>query len=502
MAETIKAVIETETGTLLERLAPVWTSLGLSEDEVSREIETNLISGLREQFDIFASAQEDNRDKHVEDIQSNCQTIRDLFAQLGEEVIDLSFAGDKTVTLKDQLQRTQTLLAETKEKVSQRSAQLEAVQLALEQAVADLGEKFPEELASTTDLSLSRLSKLEAAHKDASERRAHLTETAIQISTTLTALQAELGIDNLEQFSSEVPEAETIHPILKEHRTVEIVPRLIPALEKLVAGLEQVKAGRQQVIDDTYSEVCQIAGLLQEEVPAKPTDLTEAGVAAFVTKKDEMNAQKIERLSELCAAHRETIAGLKETLEGNDQINGGGDLPAESDCSEEALYKLKEVEEAFNQRVEAVLPILDLVGKREKILRDKEQFEKNSADPARLTKRDPGRLLREEKFRNTLKKDLPRINKKLIVLIKEYEAQGLTFMFGDEGYLDSVVNDVQTSNKRVPLAERTAPVRQSADAAEKVKTLPRKGAGSRIPTANAGKRGPSSAMGNGKRARS
>src|SRR5690348_4925094 len=75
---------------------------------------------------------------------------------------------------------------------------------------------------------------------------------------------------------------------------------------------------------------------------------------------------------------------------------------------------------------------------REGLLVEREEYDESLKDPERLLNigRDRQRLLKEEKLQVRLKKDLPKINEKLLVKIPEWEAaHGMEFVFKGKPYL-------------------------------------------------------------------
>jgi len=79
-----------------------------------------------------------------------------------------------------------------------------------------------------------------------------------------------------------------------------------------------------------------------------------------------------------------------------------------------------------NNKLKVMRPLIKKIEQREKILQQKIEFEATSTDPSRLLsrgKRDPGRLLREEKFRKTLQTSLPQLEKDLLVELAEWERE-------------------------------------------------------------------------------
>jgi hypothetical protein len=83
--------------------------------------------------------------------------------------------------------------------------------------------------------------------------------------------------------------------------------------------------------------------------------------------------------------------------------------------------------------------ILERIEKHMKLKNEIEEFEATTSDPNRLfsTKgqRDPGRLLREEKFRKRISRELPKVRKELEGSLLEYEAlKGHPFLVYGKNY--------------------------------------------------------------------
>lgn len=85
-----------------------------------------------------------------------------------------------------------------------------------------------------------------------------------------------------------------------------------------------------------------------------------------------------------------------------------------------------------------------MLNQRETILQQKKEFDASSADPDRLLskKRDPGRLLREEKFRKLVAKELPKIESKLKLVIEDWQTKyQQPFIWEGRYYLDELPNE-------------------------------------------------------------
>jgi len=109
--------------------------------------------------------------------------------------------------------------------------------------------------------------------------------------------------------------------------------------------------------------------------------------------------------------------------------------------------------------LEALKPILSLVEQRERILEEKREFESSSSDPNRLLSkagRDPGRLLREEKFRKVISRDLPKLEMKLHKAILDWEeANQEDFIYGEGRYLDQIEFQQEERKSKEAISEIT-----------------------------------------------
>lgn len=86
--------------------------------------------------------------------------------------------------------------------------------------------------------------------------------------------------------------------------------------------------------------------------------------------------------------------------------------------------------------------ILERIEKHMKLKNEVEEFEATTSDPNRLFgkgQRDPGRLLREEKFRKRISRELPKVTKELEGSLLEYEAmKGRAFLVHGKPYFDVI----------------------------------------------------------------
>ena len=125
----------------------------------------------------------------------------------------------------------------------------------------------------------------------------------------------------------------------------------------------------------------------------------------------------------------------------------------------EALLAVHEAEIAHLERLlEERGPILSLIERHRSLLDDREQLSISSNDASRLTARggarDPTRLLREEKMRKRIAKDLPKVEAELRAALELWEEEsGTPFTVRGEDYLQTlpvVIKPPARSSSRGP----------------------------------------------------
>ncbi|KAL1956419.1 hypothetical protein VTO42DRAFT_7305 [Malbranchea cinnamomea] len=121
--------------------------------------------------------------------------------------------------------------------------------------------------------------------------------------------------------------------------------------------------------------------------------------------------------------------------------------PAFSDVYSDALLSAHEQEIARLEMLkEQRAPALQLIEKHRALINDRETLAASSQDASRLLgrsnkgeKRDPARLLREEKMRKRIAKELPKVEEQLRKVLEKWEEDyGRPFLVYGERYLDEL----------------------------------------------------------------
>ncbi|KAF2627282.1 hypothetical protein BU25DRAFT_60583 [Macroventuria anomochaeta] len=121
--------------------------------------------------------------------------------------------------------------------------------------------------------------------------------------------------------------------------------------------------------------------------------------------------------------------------------------PAFSDVCSDALLSAHEAEiSRLESLKEQRLPILSKIDRHRELIKERTELQQSSQDASRLMgrgqkgeKRDPGKLLREEKMRKRIAKELPKVEADLKATLEGYEGEwGRPFLVHGERYLDEL----------------------------------------------------------------
>ncbi|KAK5085726.1 Microtubule bundling protein [Lithohypha guttulata] len=121
--------------------------------------------------------------------------------------------------------------------------------------------------------------------------------------------------------------------------------------------------------------------------------------------------------------------------------------PAFSDVYSDALLSAHEAEiERLLTLKDQRAPVLALIEKHKSLISDRDALSASAADASRLLlkpqkgeKRDPGKLLREEKMRKRIAKELPKVAADLTGTLQQYEEEyGRPFLVHGESYLEEL----------------------------------------------------------------
>jgi protein regulator of cytokinesis 1 len=153
--------------------------------------------------------------------------------------------------------------------------------------------------------------------------------------------------------------------------------------------------------------------------------------------------------------------------------------PAFSDVYSDALLSAHEQEiSRLESLKEQRAPILAVIDKHRSLIKDREDLEKSSQDASRLMakgqkgeRRDPGKLLREEKQRKRITKELPKVEADLRKTLEDWEDEyGRPFCVHGRRYLDEL--DARAAMALPPRSKTPSALPPSRDGAKSASRVP------------------------------
>ncbi|EPB86100.1 hypothetical protein HMPREF1544_07088 [Mucor circinelloides 1006PhL] len=216
--------------------------------------------------------------------------------------------------------------------------------------------------------------------------------------------------------------------------------------------------------------------------------LTPKDLDKFEAELTKLNALKQERIGDFLQTAKEELTSLWDKLYYTEKQRAQFQPDQCQDHVADVVLEAYENEISRLQlEFEDSRYILELIEKHMKLKREVEEFEATTSDPNRLFgkgNRDPGRLLREERFRKRISRELPKVVKELEGALLEYEAlKGRPFLVHGKSYFDVIYNDADQGSESTMVEKPKTPRREQNQASlfartprrhEQQTTLPRK----------------------------
>ncbi|KAI0145740.1 microtubule associated protein-domain-containing protein [Hypoxylon sp. NC0597] len=465
-----------QVNTIIGQLHGLFDEIGVaSHDRESREAE--LFTALSETLNNQVKQVTAEKKDMVEEAQRIITTIRQMEASLdgGRSQHGYS-AEDDDLRVTYPLTRCLTVLREKHMQISklhrERFEQVKKLVQALESYSSHLEPTFVkialpptganQSIPPTFDLSPNYVNKLDDEFTRVYEEYTRRVSTVKSLSEHIIQLWAELG----------TPQAQTDGAIVKYYRDA---PEQLGLHEEDLARLRNKrdkladeKKNREKRLKDLKASVEALwvkLGVEESECKAFLNGNRGCGVRQINEFEDELarlNELKRQNLHLFVEDARCKLQELWDALYfSEDEMLEF--TPAFSDVYSDALLEAHEREIA---RLEALreqrAPALALVERHRTLVHDRDELAASSQDASRLMmrgqkgeRRDPGKLLREEKMRKRIAKELPKVAADLAKLLEKWEDEyGRPFLVHGERYLDLLEPEAP---KQVPAVRSKTP---------------------------------------------
>ena len=357
-------------------------------------------------------------------------------------------------------------------------------------------------VSPTFDLSPSYFTALDNEFTRVYDEYNRRLELVRATSEEIVNLWAELG----------TPQAQTDSSIIKHHRDapeqIGLHQQDIQTLQTKRDRLLDEKRGRERKLKELKSVVEGLWNRLGIEEPERKKFLAKNRgcglrvINEFEAELDRLNELKRQNLHLFVEDARYKLQTLWDELYFSEEEMLEF-TPAFSDVYSDALLSAHEGEiERLETLKEQRLPTLQLIDRHKSLIKDREDLASSSQDGSRLLakgakgeKRDPTRLLREEKIRKRIAKDLPKVEVEVRKTLERWEDEyGRPFLVHGTRYLDeleaaaaktlpprSKTPSVPASTTvKVPL--KSAPASSSSRVGSVMRTAPPSRSGAKTPT--------------------
>ncbi|KAL1862445.1 Microtubule bundling protein [Diaporthe australafricana] len=470
-----------QVNTIIGQLHGLFDEIGVpSHDRESREAE--LFAALSEALNNQVRLVTHEKKQIISEAQNMITTIRQMEASLEDPKPRGDYhSQDDGLDISYPLTRCLQGLKEKHAQVSrmhkERFAQVKKLVEALQSYSSHLEPSFVklalpptgpnQSIPPTFDLSPSYVDKLDNEFTRVYEEYTKRISTVQALSENIIQLWAELG----------TPQAQTDGAIVKYYRDApeqlglheEDVARLRARLEKLDSEKKN-REKRLRDLKDAVEALWEKLGVDEAERKAFLNNNRGCGVRQINEFDDELarlNELKRQNLHIFVEDARCKLQELWDALYmSEDEMLEF--TPAFSDVYSDALLEAHESEITRLETLkEQRAPMLALMERHRSLVSERDELAASSQDASRLMmkpqkgeKRDPGKLLREEKMRKRIAKELPKVTADLRKALEQWEDEwGRPFYVHGERYLDIIETD--NSSRAAPGPRSRTPANTS-----------------------------------------
>ncbi|KAK0673858.1 microtubule associated protein-domain-containing protein [Cercophora samala] len=468
-----------QVNTIIGQLHGLFDEIGVSSHErESREAE--LFSALSEALNNQVRLVTSEKKGMIEQAQKMITTIRQMEASLDDNTSRRYEDEDMKITYP--LTRCLKVLKEKQNQVSrlhrERFEQVKTLVQALESYSSHLEPSFVKiELPPTApnqsippsfDLSPKYVDKLDTEFTRVYEEYMHRVETVKSLGENIIQLWAELG----------TPQAQTDNVIVKYYRDApeqlglhqEDLARLKSKRDKLLKEKEN-RERRLRDLRDTVEGLWERLEVDEADRKAFLNGNRGCGIRQINEFEEELarlNELKRQNLHIFVEDARLKLQELWDALYLSEEEMLEF-TPAFSDVYSDALLEAHEREIVRLEVLkEQRAPTLALVDKHKSLVQERDELAASAQDSSRLMmrgqkgeRRDPGKLLREEKMRKRIAKELPKVIVELRKGLEKWEDDyGRPFLVHGERYLDVI--ELEDPPKPTPGPRSKTPANASA----------------------------------------
>lgn len=443
-----------------QQLEAIWDEVGYNPQERASQL-SDLLVKFRDQCEQKISEEQGVAETFRQTISDAKEELRTTGEALKADIDSSLLQENSGMTLTDELSNLETTLEGLRADADMAKANMkESQEYLIESHLAlglDLDQKWND---IQTDLTLSRRQQFHQKVEEMKQEVATRTSTIIQLLRDCQHLMNDLAIDAQASESdldrriagSLARSKDSSFIMASKFETESCTGISAKALESLTDRATQLsgeKRRRKNVLQEMGAEIAMLWEQLripEEEQQAFSESVKGLGMETIKKGEQELNRLnklKGEMLGTLIDEARETIRSLWLDTNATESLQSefeGLHVTDQALYDDELLDRHEEYVHALQHRLEQMRPIMQVIERREEILRQRMEYEELQKDSSRLNQRGAAmakQLMEEEKMARRIKKELPKLTKLLSEKLSEWkEANKEEFQYQGEVYRD------------------------------------------------------------------
>ncbi|OHS95732.1 hypothetical protein TRFO_10384 [Tritrichomonas foetus] len=455
--------------TISPQLSKMWDKLGLRPEERDAEF-SSLQKLLINQYNIYLQTIQNRVQGTQDEVSILSVKLADLMKAYGynQEEIDQSTEVPQDIPLLQKLQFLKANYETFQQNSKDRISKMESTINVINQYFDAL--EYPEELRGeyttlgSTDLTRERLRRLSQKLDELKIEKQRRIDHIGRMKEKINDLAVELSISGEDEITQ----------ILRSNS---VSASSMNEVENCLKKLTKLRADRVDMISQFAVEITHLWDALQ--VPQNERDIFLAQHSTLGSDVIDSCVKEIQHLTEIRDSQKKNL--LESQKAELTSLWDSLHIPQE-------LRILPNGNEIFGVIEQEIIrwkqfwvenhDLIETINKREKIIADFEACKDTSADPQRLTLRThegAKRLLTEEKIRKIYKSQLPKLDKKLIKMLRQYKKKkGEDFFWDGKPYISRLSTSVLRNEGIDNIARNANLLTSPKTDCHKYQTLPRK----------------------------
>eukprot|EP00743_Colponemidia_sp_Colp-15_P003724 GILK01004018.1.p1 GENE.GILK01004018.1~~GILK01004018.1.p1 ORF type:complete len:607 (-),score=148.82 GILK01004018.1:135-1892(-) len=434
----------------MEELRALLDQIGVSNEE-----KNSCVEALQQEVKLVCTrhvtnqrARKQNLVEHVESLSAKIAECQRRLGQAAETTVINQTLSQEVATRTEELRMLQEKEAGRRQMLNDKLAQLDEVCLSL-------GYDKNQQDVDRENLSTENLKQVDEKIFALSKEKAQKLEQSKAVAREIVSLWTVLGMSRSE--------------CTQQEEQIWMLSDRLPVTEQGMQGLVDMKQAlvaeklqRETTLREHTGRIAALWDRLKVQDAERSLFFSKTngiGRSAIIACEQELNrleALKGAMLKQLVLEVREKILVIWEELHfsEDERKQTFGDFFIEAElATDQLLDSHEEFLKALEAKQLSLRPVLKLIGRRDEIVAQKDEQDRQRADSTRLLSRnenrDPGRLLREEKIRNMIEKELPKVTEKLLAAIGQWEqTSGETLTYDGKVLKEVLESDIATEKQR------------------------------------------------------